>query len=164
MNIRHILLFLMLAVVLTCVSCGTSEDYFSYRDGDARLILEGSVRGSAFRAELCRVRDGEGTSDTLRYLSPSTLEGVTLTRDQNGVLTLSMGDLSRVCEADEVEGLLTPMLLLLDAPTDVERVQRTRDGCTCLTLAGGIDLTLSRNGIPLSLVSPAACFQIMQAG
>lgn len=164
MKIRHFLLFVVLGVVLVCTGCkGGAEDLFAYRERDVCLVIEGSVRGFACSAELCREIDtAGGARDTLRYLAPASLVGVTLTRDPDGTLILSTGELSRVCRVDEVEGMLLPIRLLFDLCADVETIRRTTDGGTHLTMTGGISLTLSPDGLPTTLLSPDASLKITE--
>ena len=163
MKIRHFLLFALLGVVLVCTGCtGGTRDHLAYRERDVCLVIEGTVRGFAFSAELCRVSDASGKRDTLRYLAPASLAEVTLTRDPDGGLRLSSGELLRVCGADEVEGMLLPIRLLFDTPADVETIRRTADGCTQLTLTGGITMTLSPDGLPTALLSPDASLKITE--
>ena len=162
MKIRHFLLFLVLCVVLTCAGCaGDARDRFAYRERDARFVVEGSVRGFAFSAELFREIDATGGKrDTLRYLAPASLEGVTLTRESDGALTLSKGEMVRVCVADEVAGMLLPICLLFDTPTTIETIRQSADGCTHVTLAGGVSMTLSPDGTPTTVRSPDAALTI----
>lgn len=164
MKIRHFLLFALLGVVLVCTGCtGGTRDHLAYRERNVAFVVEGTTRGFAFRAEVCReIDDDGGTRDTLRYLSPASLAGVTLTRDPDGGLRLSSGELSRACRADEVEGMLLPIRLLFDTPADVETIRRTADGCTQLTLTGGITMTLSPDGLPTALLSPDASLKITE--
>ena len=166
MKIRHFLLFTLLFVVLICTGCkGGGEDRFAYRERNVAFVVEGTTRGFAFRAEVCREIDGGGgTRDTLRYLSPASLAGVTLTRDFDGTLTLSAGELSRACEADEVEGMLLPIRLLFDTPTDVQTVRHTSDGSTRITLADGVTVVIAPDGLPATITTPQTILTLQAKG
>ena len=130
-----------------------------------RAEIAGEVRGVSFSAMLVG-EGGEGTVE-IAYLTPDALSGVRvrapLTADGSlgESAELSLGELSAQLPAEAAEGLLLPARILFShAREDAATVQRTEEGY-CFTFADGVALSVSAEGVPLSVCAPDLSYQIV---
>lgn len=149
--IRQFLLCLTLSVVLCVTGCGGKaggERYFTYRSEGFFCEVRGTVDGVEVRAEITYVPKG---TSTVHYLAPASLRGLCV-KSADGAARAMLDGLAFAADADTLAGLLRPLTLLTECPCEVRAVKRT-DGKTVLTLSDETALTLSSNGVPLSVAA-----------
>ena len=156
--IRQILLCITVCVVLFAVSCngGGEERYLRFRESPFRAQISGSLNGLRFSAELC----SEDGAQSICYLSPASLEGITLTRSPDGEFLVASEGISVDLEEEQMEGLWLPFSLVAEYARELQSVQKDGEH-THVILSGDVELILEKDGIPVSVKSPNAAFAIL---
>lgn len=169
----RMLCLLYLLTVCACLFSGcaqTSPPSTSYIwEHDFSAEVSGVMNGQELRLYLTVTgTDTTAKAVRLEYLSPSVLDGMTVTArvapttaaDRNGAIELpACSDVeityrghSHALPTGALDGLLLPVSLLfsLSTPTTVQK----GDATYTLTFDGGIVLVLAPDGMPRSLASP----------
>lgn len=160
MKIRRFLLCLCISsYIFVMGGCSFSENVgensHAFRAVPFRAEIEGSVNGISFAA-VVEHRDGE---DSVTYLRPNTLVGITLSVSETGAFLKREGEEHSAVEKEAVAGLLSPLDALL-SQKEILRLQKI-EGETHLTYTDGGILTLSRAGVPVKYVSDPLSFTVV---
>lgn len=164
---KQIAFFVALCVVVCSMFCvsGCSERaegtgrYLAFRDEPLFAEVSGTLNGLRFSAEVS-VAKGESS---VRYLSPASLEGITVKRNAGGEVVADLNGIGSVAEGSLLADLLLPISLLSEYEGNLEAVQKEGD-TTRLALSGGVELILGENGLPVSVESPKTAFAILSWG
>lgn len=154
--IRQILLCAILCVAVGVTSCAGERSYFSFCEQAFCARIGGSINGVKFEAEVRA--DGEGR--TVCYRGGDALEGLTVTIDNEGEVSVWMGEIEAAMECEAAEGLLQPILLLTAYESSVESVRKEQEN-TILKTREGCELVLGKDGLPVSVKGERISFAVL---
>ena len=164
MKIRHFLLFALLCGAILFSSCKSGgSSYFSYRVTafEAEICIERN--GAEYSALVTYAPKAAGGVLSVRYLSPASLAGICVTREANGTVYATLGDIRAEMTERTAAGLLSPASALFSdaALLSVQTTEVSGQKMTLLTLEDGIAITLSASGIPTKLQTDAFYMEIV---
>ena len=145
MKTRQFLLLLVVLVSWWGVGCAPLQGSTDYVNSGGRGEVTGSMDGVEFSALITLSQKGEVLQ--VEYTSPSSLCGLKLTA-QGESCEVVLGEVSFVCNTDEVAGFLHPVSAFLPHG-EAKTVQKQGEN-TVLTYPNGGSLILSPKGEPIS--------------
>ena len=145
MKIRHFLLLVVVLMSSWAVGCAPARSNQEYLRSGGRGEVAGSMSGMDFSA-VVEISSG-GEVLCVEYLSPNALKGLVL-RAKGEVCEVKLGDVSFVCDTNEIAGFLRPVSAFLPQG-DATTVQKEGEN-TALTFPDGGVLTVSPEGAPIS--------------
>ena len=150
--------FFLLAALCLSGGCAERGDYFAPFSGGYRAQLRGTLHALSFEGELTlSAPDSEGRRGaTFLFYAPETLKGATLTRNEKGELSLTVG---RVTVGAGAAGGYAP---LLDAFPDGGEVSEVLPQGERTQLRGDdFVLELLPNGTPARIEREALCAEVL---
>lgn len=142
---RYIALLLLLICALLCACSPKGKNYLAPFDGAFETNIEGEYHGVSFCATLsCEAETGGVRAATLTFYAPASMKGTVLSRDAEGLLTLSVGDVTLAAPAQYAA--------LLDVFSLPRAETALREGAQTRVSGDGYSLLFAEDGTPLSLV------------
>jgi hypothetical protein len=154
-----ILLLCVLVLIGSCGCAPTQADFFAPFRGAFVARIAGEWHAVAFEGELSASAPAEdGTREmTLTFYAPSLLCGTVLTKDTQGVLTLTVDDVSLPLSPTAAEGYGALFALF---PTTGEIHTITRENGNTRLVGVGFSLLFAADGTPLAAENAAARVEI----
>lgn len=151
---RYFAVFFAFLCVFLCACSPKREKYLAPFDVAFETNIEGEYRGISFSAKLVCEARGEGARvATLTFYAPASLSGTVLSRDSEGVLTLSVGDVA-LSAPNGYEALL-----------DVFFVSRTgtvvHEGAGMRVSGADYSLLFAADGTPLSATNGEVTVRVL---
>ena len=139
-----ILCILVLSVAaLTLFGCSPSKkELLSYQNESIEAEMCGKINGVEFTAHIIIDKAVENAPRTfkLTLLSPSTLEGVMFSRDEDGKIIVSCGEIAiDRSAAPSGAAAIVELLTICDEPTKLSSVTGTSEGLPQYTALTRID-------------------------
>ena len=156
MKTRHFLLFVVVLMSLWFVGCAPEQSRMEYLATGGRAEIRGEMNGVEFSAVIEITQNGEYI--LVEYLSPDALCGLKLIA-QGEECQVTLGDVSFVCDVDEVAGFLRPATVLL--PYGYANSVQKEGENTLLTFPDGGRITLSQKGEPVSFLRDDIRFDVV---
>ena len=149
---------LILGVLFAATACkdGSTGSYFSYRESNFHAEIQGELNGVSFTAEIGRTGTEDGATLYVTYLSPEALNGLTVTQNAGGEVSVSLDGITPGTET--VQSLIAPLQALFEGE-EILTVQKNGQTTTLQTAPDQV-LTLSSH-TPLSFTSPTLTFTVL---
>ncbi len=160
MNARPIRIFCSVLCGILCLSCGLS----ACRSGRTAPL---AACKSPFRATVSGEWNGVGFSARITvseedrricFSAPALLDGLELAV-RDGQISLARGDVSVRMSEDALRGLLRPLTVLTELPTDPESVEKQGDQYA-VSFANGVCITVSDRGAIRFVSFPEGSFRV----
>lgn len=154
MKLRFCLLSLVL--LFSLCGCATRESRFLPLDSAFEADVTGTFGEVEFSARVCFEEKGENGARraTLTVYAPSSLEGTVLCRDEEGALTLSVGELS--VKAPDAYGELFSLFENRELHSTVREGENTRvfgDEASFLFAKDGTPLEATLGDVSVKILS-----------
>lgn len=149
---------LVVGMLFSLVACngGSAGNYFSYRESNFHAEIQGELNGVSFTAEIGRTGAEDAAALYVTYLSPEALNGLTVTQNAGGEVSVSLDGITPGTET--VQSLIAPLQALFEGE-EILTVQKNGQ-TTILQTAPDQVLTLSSH-TPLSFTSPTLTFTVL---
>lgn len=150
---------LLLCALFSLAACnkGSTGSYFSYRKNDFHAEIRGELNGISFTAEIGQTDTEDGAILFVTYLSPEALDGLTVTQNGDGEVSVTLGEIT---PSGEIAHLLLSPIKALFVGDEILAVQKNAQS-TILQTAPDQTLTLSSSHTPLSFSSPSLTFSVL---
>ena len=143
---RQVFISLLLLPLLCGCTNNMHDDIFAYRTVPFRAEISGTLYGTPFSAEIGIQQTDTGSQRYIRFLSPSSLKGITVTVNESGDASAGLGEVCFDGHATDLRGLLLPINILFEEDS-YQTIQKSNEG-TEIKLASGNILQINAKGIP----------------